>query len=234
MESPDHLTRNEFVEFLQSQMRLDDYIVAAMDVAEEIHGNIKREDHKSSFLETHTWPVARDIIKHYRNVKRNITSFEVVAGLLHDILEDNEKILNLYRTKEYDFDAYLRYRFGTRIYNICTDLKIKPLENFSGKNDEDRQVQRFHEYCNILSSAEYDVKTIKLADRVNNMMFMADLNDHDNKFVIDKIKRYLYEAEDFYFAYALLDPAMEDFYKGLRTAYDQLKTSNVGKVNKRK
>ena len=29
-----------------------------MDVAEEIHGNIKREDHKSSFLETHTWPVA--------------------------------------------------------------------------------------------------------------------------------------------------------------------------------
>ena len=234
MESPDYLTRNEFVEFIQSQMRLDDYIVAAMNVAEEIHGNIKREDHRSSFLETHTWPVARDVVKHYRAVNRNITSFEVVAGLLHDILEDNEKILNLYRTKDYDFDAYLRYRFGTRIYNICTDLKIKPLENFSGKNDEERQIQRFHDYCNILSSAGYDVKTIKLADRLNNMRFIGSLDTHEEKSVLDKIRRYLCEAEDFYFAYALLDPVMEDFYKGLRTSYDQLKSNNVEKVSKRK
>src|SRR5215510_14878793 len=172
MESPDYLTRNEFVEFIQSQMRLDDYIVAAMNVAEEIHGNIKREDHRSSFLETHTWPVARDVVKHYRAVNRNITSFEVVAGLLHDILEDNEKILNLYRTKDYDFDAYLRYRFGTRIYNICTDLKIKPLENFSGKNDEERQIQRFHDFFFFKQKTAYDIKTIKLADRLNNMRFI--------------------------------------------------------------
>jgi len=215
-------------------MRLDDYIVAAMNVAEEIHGNIKREDYRSSFLETHTWPVARDVVKHYRAVNRNITSFEVVAGLLHDILEDNEKILNLYRTKDYDFDAYLRYRFGTRIYNICTDLKIKPLENFSGKNDEERQIQRFHDYCNILSSAGYDVKTIKLADRVNNMRFIGSLDSNEQKSVLNKVRRYLCEAEDFYFAYALLDPAMEDFYKGLRSSYDQIKSNNAEKVSKGK
>jgi (p)ppGpp synthase/HD superfamily hydrolase len=106
---------------------------------------------------------------------------------------------------------------------MCIDLKIKPLENFPGKTNEDRQLARFHDYCKILSSADYDVKAIKLADRINNMNFVSKLNTQKDAVIAAKIKRYLREAEDFYLAYALLNPRMEDFYESLRSSYDKLK-----------
>jgi (p)ppGpp synthase/HD superfamily hydrolase len=49
--------------------------------------------------------------------------------------------------------------------------------------------------------AEYDVKTIKLADRLNNMRFLISKAGLNNKIVYDKMKRYMREAEDFYLAY---------------------------------
>jgi (p)ppGpp synthase/HD superfamily hydrolase len=99
-------------------------------------------------------------------------------------------------------------------------LKVRPLENYSGTNDEERQLDRFQEYCNILTSAEYDVKTIKLADRLNNMIFISRISEHP------KVMRYLREAEDFYLAYTMLDPKMPDFYKKIRIAYEKLRESS--------
>jgi len=224
MYDPEFLRRENLITFLQdSQVRVDDFVTAALDIASEVHGQVRREDKQSSFLETHIWPVAKHVVDHYLNAKRNITSVEVASAILHDIMEDNEKILDLYRTKDYGFDAYLRYRFGNKIYNMCIDLKIKPLENFPGKTNEDRQLARFHDYCKILSSADYDVKAIKLADRINNMNFVSKLNTQKDAVIATKIKRYLREAEDFYLAYALLNPRMEDFYESLRSSYDKLK-----------
>ncbi|MFZ0406023.1 MAG: hypothetical protein WAL79_09385, partial [Nitrososphaeraceae archaeon] len=157
MSDPEFLRRGNLITFLQdSQVRVDDFVTAALDIASEVHGQVRREDKQSPFLETHIWPVAKHVVDHYLNAKRNITSVEVASAILHDIMEDNEKILDLYRTKDYGFDAYLRYRFGNKIYNMCIDLKIKPLENFPGKTNEDRQLARFHDYCKILSSADYD------------------------------------------------------------------------------
>ncbi len=224
MSDPEFLTRENLITFLQdSQVRVDDFVSAALDIASDVHGEVRREDKTSPFLETHIWPVVKHVVDHYLNAKRNITSIEVASTILHDIMEDNEKILDLYRTKDYGFDAYLRYRFGNKIYNMCIDLKIKPLENFPGKTNEDRQLARFHEYCKILSSADYDVKAIKLADRINNMNFVSKLNTQKDAVISAKIKRYQREAEDFYLAYALLNPRMGDFYENLRSSYEKLK-----------
>lgn len=224
MSGIEFLSRENLSTFIEgSKLRIDDFVIAAMDVAEEVHGSVSREDKSSSFLESHTWPVTKDVINHLLAEDRNITSVEIASAILHDILEDNDKILDWYRTKEYGFEAYLRFRFGNRIYKMCNDLKIKPIDNFPGKNDEERQLARFHDYCSILSSADYDVKAIKLADRINNMNFVYSLSDLKDQPIQFKIRRYLREAEDFYLAYALLPPSMEDFYQRLRASYDNLK-----------
>jgi (p)ppGpp synthase/HD superfamily hydrolase len=106
------------------------------------------------------------------------------------------------------------------------DLKIKPLENYPGDNDQQRQLARFHDYCKGLSSADYDMKVIKLADRENNMKFISNMPNLDGTLVKNKIRRYLREAEDFYLSFALLEPAMKDLYLKLRESYENLKLLN--------
>jgi len=228
MKNQDFVKREDLENFLvQSGIRINDYIITAMDVSSEIHDRIKREDNQSSFLETHIWPVTRDVVKHYLTANRNITSVEIVSSILHDVMEDNNRILDLYKTKEYGFEAYLRYRFGNRVYEICMDLKIKPLENFPGDDDQQRQLARFHDYCKGLSSADYDIKVIKLVDRENNMKFINNISKIGGKLVNNKIKRYLREAEDFYLSYALLEPSMKDLYLKLRESYENLKSLHI-------
>ena len=228
MKNQDFVKREDLENFLvQSGIRIDDYIITAMDVSSEIHERIKREDNQSPFLETHIWPVTRDVVKHYLTANRNITSVEIVSSILHDVMEDNARILDLYKTKEYGFEAYLKYRFGSRVYEICMDLKIKPLENFPGDDDQQRQLARFHDYCKGLSSADYDIKVIKLVDRENNMKFVSNISKLDGNLVNNKIKRYLREAEDFYLSYALLEPSMKDLYLKLRESYENLKSLNI-------
>ena len=220
-------SKEEFLSFLENEakIRVDNFIEGAIRVAEEIHQGVKREDDVSIFLETHTWPVTIDVVKHYRSANRNITSVEIASAILHDILEDNDRILDWYKTKAYGFEADLRYRFGNRVYEIATELKIHPLENYRGRDDEERQLSRFQKYCDILTVAEYDVKTIKLADRLNNMIFLISRAGLNNKVVYDKMKRYMREAEDFYLAYTMLSPKMPEFYRKIRWAYEQLRSA---------
>jgi (p)ppGpp synthase/HD superfamily hydrolase len=220
------VSKHEFLVFLQDEakVRLDDYIEGAVEVAEEVHSGLMREDGMSPFLETHTWPVTMDVVRHYRSVNRNITSVEIATAILHDVMEDDERILNLHESKSYGFEAYLAYRFGSRVRDIATKLKIKPLENYSGANDMERQLERFLEYCDILHDAEYDVKVIKLADRLNNMSFIRHVPGHN------KIRRYMREAEDFYIAYTMLPPKMLHFYQSMRATYEQLKTLSMQKL----
>jgi (p)ppGpp synthase/HD superfamily hydrolase len=215
------VSKQEFVGFLENEanLRVDDFIQGAIEVAEEVHYGLKREDNLSPFFETHTLPVAMDVVKHYRSINRNITSVEVACAILHDVLEDDDRILDWYKTKAYGFEAYLIYRFGNRVHDIATTLKIRSPENYTGSTEDERQFTRFQEYCNILTSAEYDMKTIKLADRLNNMRFISNIPGHP------KARRYLREAEDFYLAYTMLHPAMPDFYKRIRMAYEKLRAS---------
>ena len=218
-----NVTRQELVSYIENDAKIvvDSFVESAMDLAEEVHSGITREDEKSSFLETHTWPVTLDVVKHYQNTNQLLTTLQIVSTTLHDVMEDNERILDLYSSKSYGFDAYFKHRFGDYVYNIVMLLKTKPLENYFGSDEEIKKQQRFFEYCSILSNCKYDVKIIKLADRLNNMRFMAEIPKHD------KIQRYLREAEDFYIGYTLFPPQLDKFYQDIRTAYDQLKTIKI-------
>jgi (p)ppGpp synthase/HD superfamily hydrolase len=220
------IDKQEFLEFLknEAQIRIDGYLESAVEVAEEVHSGLMREDGVSAFLETHTWPVAMDVVRHYRSGNRNITSVEIAAAILHDVMEDDERILNLHESKSYGFEAYMEYRFGSKIRDIAFELKIKPLENYPGNSDAERQLARFHEYSEILLHSEYDVKAIKLADRLNNMVFIHKIPGHD------KIKRYMREAEDFYISYTMLEPKMPEYYAKLRAAYEDLRSTPMQKA----
>ena len=220
------VSKPDFLSFLQDEakVRLDDYTEGAVEVAEEVHSGLMREDGTSPFLETHTWPVTMDVVRHYRSVNRNITSVEIATAILHDVMEDDERISNLHESKSYGFEAYLAYRFGSRISDIATKLKIKSIENYPGASDMERQLERFLEYCDILRDAEYDVKVIKLADRLNNMSFIRHVPGHD------KIQRYMREAEDLYIAYTMLPDKMPHFYHSVRAAYEELRALSMQKL----
>ena len=217
------LTKDELLSYIENEakIRIDSLIEGSVETAEEVHAGIKREDGSSSFLETHIWPVTLEVIKHYQLTHKLLTTLQISSAILHDVMEDNDRILDLYASKSYGFDAYFRHRFGDYVYNIAMTLKTKPLENFSGDTEEEQKHQRFVEYCKELVQSEYDVKVIKLADRLNNMKFISKIPEHE------KIKRYLREAEDFYLAYPIIPPQMDSFHKQLRNAYDELKTIRI-------
>jgi (p)ppGpp synthase/HD superfamily hydrolase len=228
MKKPEFAMRKqEFLVFLEKEagLRIDDFIEGAIEVAEEVHHGVKREDGESSFLDSHIWPVAAEVVKHYRSVNRTLTSVEVASAILHDILEDNDRILDSHKTKDYGFEAYLSYRFGNRVREIATQLKIPPLDNFPGSDATERELKRFQNYSEMLSSSQYDVKTIKLADRLNNMTFVLGIAQMNNKAIYDKIKRYLREAEDFYIAYTMLKPKLPDYYASIRSVYERLRST---------
>ncbi len=63
----------------------------AIELAEEVHSGVTREDGKSSFLETHVWPVTIDVIRHYKKTGKLLTTLQIVSSILHDVMEDNEK-----------------------------------------------------------------------------------------------------------------------------------------------
>jgi (p)ppGpp synthase/HD superfamily hydrolase len=201
----------------EAKLKIDSFVEGAISMAVEVHSGVKREDGVSPFLETHIWPVTIDVIRHYLATNKFLTTLQIVSAILHDIMEDNEKILDLYASKAYGFEAYFKHRFGEYVYNISSTLKVKPLSNYSGTTDEELQEERFKEYCNALVKSEYDVKVIKLADRINNMTFIANMPYHE------KAQRYIREAENFYLAFSLMSPSTDDFSYKLRKAFEKLK-----------
>lgn len=217
------ITKEELLSYIENEakIRIDSLIESAVETAEEVHSGIKREDGTSSFLETHIWPVTLEVIQHYQSTNKLLTSLQITSAILHDVMEDNDRILDLYAAKAYGFDAYFRHRFSEYVFNVAMTLKTKPLENYSGENIEQQKTNRFIDYCNDLVNSQYDVKIIKLADRINNMRFIAQTQGHD------KIKRYLQEAEDFYIAYSIIPPKVESFYTKMRKSYDELKSVKI-------
>lgn len=219
----DQVTKDELISYIENnaKIRIDNTLESAFEMAEEVHNNIKREDGSSSFLETHVWPVTLDVIKHYQKTTKLLTTLQISSAILHDVMEDNDRILDVYTSHAYGFDAYFRHRFGEYIYHIASTLKTKPLENYPGSNEEEQKISRFTDYCSTLSNSKYEIKIIKLADRLNNMKFISQIPKHD------KIKRYLREAEDFYIAFPLFPPQSLDYYQEIRKAYEELKSIKI-------
>lgn len=221
--STESLSKDELLSYIdnEAKIKIDSLIEGAIETAQEVHSGIKREDGTSSFLETHIWPVTLEVIKHYQNTNQLLTSLQISSAILHDVMEDNDRILDLYASKSYGFDAYFKHRFSDYVYNVAMTLKTKPLENYPGNNDKEKKSERFIDYCQDLVKAEYDVKVIKLADRLNNMRFISSVSGNE------KIQRYLREAEDFYLAYSIIPPRMDSFHKRIREAYEELRSIKV-------
>ena len=217
-----NLKKDDLIDIIENEakIRIDSTLESAFEMVEEVHSCIKREDSKSSFLETHVYPVTLDVINHYRDSTKLLTTLQISSAILHDVMEDNERILDLYTSHAYGFDAYFRHRFGEYVYNVAETLKTKSLDNYSGSEDEKKD-SRFIDYCSILCQSKYDIKVIKLADRLNNMNFISQIPNHE------KIKRYLREAEDFYIGFALFPPQTLDFYQRIRKSYDDLKSIKI-------
>ena len=156
------INKEELLNVIENEVKIkvDSVVEGAIELAEEVHSGLKREDGESSFLETHIWPVTIDVIRHYQETNKLLTTLQISSSILHDLMEDSEKIIDLYAAKAYGFDAYFKHRFGDYIYNIAMTLKTKPLENYPGENDEQKQTVRFIEYCTDLIKSDYDVKTI--------------------------------------------------------------------------
>jgi (p)ppGpp synthase/HD superfamily hydrolase len=211
--------KGEFISFVEreAKIHIDSYIENAIQLAEEVHSGVRREDGASSFLESHIFPVTMNVIEHYKTANKPMTTIQIVSAILHDVMEDNYRILDLHASKSYGFDAYFNHRFGDYVFKVATTLKTKPLEIYQGSSDSERESERFKEYCNALLQSDYDIKTIKLADRLNNMRFIAKVPGHE------KVKRYIREAEDFYIAYTIIEPRIDDFYSEIREVYDDLK-----------
>ena len=217
------VTKDDLISHIENnvKIRIDTTLESAFEMAEEIHADIKREDGSSSFLETHVWPVTLDVIQHYQTTTKLLTTLQISSAILHDVMEDNDRILDVYTSHAYGFDAYFRHRFGEYVYDVANTLKTKPIENYLGSNNEEKKIARFTDYCSILSNSKYDIKIIKLADRLNNMKFISQIPKHE------KIKRYLREAEDFYIAFSLFPPQSIYYYKEIRKAYDELKSIKI-------
>lgn len=217
------LKKEQLLSYIEKEanIKIDSIIESAVETAEEVHSGIKREDDHSSFLETHIWPVTLDVIKHYQTTNKLLTSLQISSAILHDVMEDNDRILDLYTSKGYGFDAYFKHRFGDYVYNVSMTLKTKPLENYAGSNDDQRKNTRFIEYCKTLIESDYDIKVIKIADRLNNMKFIANISGNE------KITRYLREAEDFYIAYCIFPPTINNFYIEMRKAYEELRNIKI-------
>ena len=213
-----NLKKDDLISIIENEakIRIDSTLESALEMVEEVHAGIKREDNKSSFLETHVYPVALDVINHYRSTTKLLTTLQISSAILHDVMEDNERILDLYTSHAYGFDAYFRHRFGEYVYNVAETLKTKSLDNYPGSENEKKD-SRFIDYCSVLCQSKYDIKVIKLADRLNNMNFISQIPNHE------KINRYLREAEDFYIAFSLFPPQTRDFYQEIRKSYEDLK-----------
>lgn len=218
--------KKDFLLFIEKEAKIhiDSYIESAIHLAEEVHSGVRREDGVSSFLETHIFPVAMNVIRHYKRANKPMTTIQIVSAILHDVMEDNERILDLHASKSYGFDAYFSHRFGEYVYRAASTLKTKPLEIYPGLTDKEQELERFREYCNVLTKSDYDVKVIKLADRLNNMRFISKVPGHE------KVSRYIKEAEDFYIAYTIIEPRMDDFYSEIREAYEDLRKTEKEKT----
>ncbi len=212
------IKKKDFLAFIETEAKIhiDSYIESAIHLAEEVHSGVKREDGTSPFLETHIFPVTMNVIRHYRWANKPMTTIQIVSAILHDVMEDNDRILDMHASKSYGFDAYFSHKFGDYVYKVSSILKTKSLEFYSGLTNKEKELERFREYCNVLTRSDYDIKTIKLADRINNMRFISKIPGHE------KIARYIREAEDFYIAYTIIEPRMDDFYLEIREAYEDL------------
>ena len=140
----------------------------ALEFATEAHGDQKRKYTFEPYI-NHLVAVAKILIE--MDQPLNV----IIAGLLHDIVEDTEITLR-------NIEKVFGFQVGLLVDEV-TDVYTK--ENYPNLNRRERKILECARIADISSSG----KTIKLADLVDNT---SSIVEHDKSFA----KTYLIEKEN--------------------------------------
>lgn len=197
-----HVTFAEFEAFLRaSGFATDPLVRAAVNQAILSHSSQTR-DSGADYLEQHVFPVAISVARAVRalGLKRNDFRKIVAAALLHDALEDDVRLT----------DALFVSRFGQEVYDLVKPLSKPRYEGLGSKQ------QLFRSYVEGIANAALEVRLIKLADRLNNIVSTRAMRT-----VNGKVLAYIAETEKFYLPIA--QATSEYYFLRLKFQVEQLK-----------
>ncbi len=198
----DQLTR----ELESRNLSKDALVQKSLLQAKISHGHIKRQD-GHPYLERHIYPITMTIISHEELINHEITPQIVSGSLLHDVIEDDKNVNNI----------YFLNKFGQEMFDIVEPLTKSNYKDFPGNTKHDKRTNLNEHYLSILRKAPYESKIIKLADRDNNLETVSGLSDRKQFY-------YILETEKFYLPFA--KEVSQYFYLKLRDKLRELNDSN--------
>ena len=207
MEVP-NITRIQLLSRLsESGLDSNNLVRKALDQAFRSHHTQERDD-GSSYLEQHVYAVTASIIEYRKNAQKQVTPELIAGALLHDVLEDDEKVT----------DDQFKLDFGDRIFSIVKPLSKKDYRKYPGETKRDMKYALNRDYFAGLERAPNEAKIIKLADRLNNIMCIH-LSPKQGK-----LDFYIEETEKFYLPFA--EKVSPYYYSKIEEQIDMLKASN--------
>lgn len=139
-------------------MKFSSKIQGALIKAAQLHRNQTRKDDKNVPFVIHPYAVAF--------ILANYTDEEdvIVAGFLHDVLED---------VPDYSADD-MKKEFGERVYNIVKEVSEDKDQNDSGRNSKVDWLQRKERYLANLRDDSREALMVCAADKIHNLISMAE------------------------------------------------------------
>lgn len=155
------MTRNEFLETIKENIKVTDeqLLLKAYDFSKTAHKNQFRDSGKEYFV--HPLEVAILISKF------KLDEASVIAGLLHDTIEDTETNL-----KE------IEKKFGSEIAYLVDGLT--KINNAKFLSRTDKNAENFRKLI-LSTSKDLRILIIKLADRLNNMRTLSGIKDQERR-----------------------------------------------------
>ncbi|MFO8016770.1 MAG: HD domain-containing protein [Candidatus Woesearchaeota archaeon] len=197
-----HISKDNIIILLKKHNIFTPKVIEALNQAEKSHKNQLR-DNGADYLKEHIYGVVSELILFCDNKGTRPTENLICGAILHDALEDDLSL-----TKE----TFIS-KFGGRLYHIVAPLKKPDLQRFPGKSEEEKKMNLNQVYFEQLREAPYETKIIKLADRVNNLSYIAYAKPKKRKF-------YLKETNLFHLPFA--KQTSDYFYRRIRSLYNSL------------
>jgi len=139
---------------MNGSLKYNSRLIKALYFAADAHKNQKRKGSDMAYI-VHPVEVAMILLEN------NMPEDLIIAGLLHDVLEDTDK-------SKIDIEN----EFGKKVL----DLVVGASEELEGREKKDWKTRKIHT-IQYLSSASWNIKCIACADKLSNIRSM--LRDFD-------------------------------------------------------
>lgn len=181
MKIPESLTEKEIIEDIKIKFRFSDRIRLALKQAKKSHKKQFREDGKPK-LNEHIYPVTKMVIDFFGDkISENI----IISSLLHDALEDDEEL---------EPGVFIEL-FGEDAYGVVSALSKPNLPGLKSLSETDSRNAVNKKYFDRLSKSRYEIKIIKLLDRIDNLYWAMTFGE-------ELVKIYIRETEEFFLPFA--------------------------------